>query len=236
VEKKKSKLYISNEVEKAIVDYCKNFDEMSYFERNKLFRTVIYPALDTLVSNLLYRGIKNKKPYYCENSYESLKIETITFLYEKLHKFNPDRGKAFSFLNRVASNYILAHSESTYNGLQSKTELSVVDFHLNTEDSKNEGVDDLEDFFYIWTKDCIRRIDVMYSNERDKKIADAILGLFENVKYLHIYNKKALLLIIKERVPYPTLYITNVLKDLKKNFKFKYKAYLKERNEKRKDI
>jgi len=226
---KETKYYIGKEVEDAIIEFCSLDPDDDRARRNKIFKDTIYPALDTLVQNIIYHGIKIGRPYYCETDYEDLKLETISFLYQKLETFDPNRGKAFSFLNRTAYNYILLHSQNVYKNLQHRDELLVVDSNrdLVLEETRDVSKNNLQLFFVKWTKESMQNLDRLYDNPRDKRIADAILRLFENSNYINIYYKKILMLTIREQVEYPTMYITKVLRELRENFNYKYKAYLR---------
>ena len=89
--KGKSKLYFTADTQRAIEEW--QASELQA-ERDKLYTFQILPAFDKLAENLIliYGFAKGR------HSFDALKNDCITFLYETLHKFDASRGtKAFSY-------------------------------------------------------------------------------------------------------------------------------------------
>ena len=97
----KSRMYFGPEIHDSIVDYQKLENEK---EKEKTYVESIRPAFDKLSENLIFiHGFAKN-----HDSYETLKSDCVTFLYETLSKFDPARGtKAFSYFNVVAKNWLI---------------------------------------------------------------------------------------------------------------------------------
>ena len=76
-------------------------------EKDKLYEHHIFPAFDDLVQSLVsVYGFKSTN-----EDINHLKSDCVTFLYETIHKWSPDKGtKAFSYFNVVAKNWLTIQS------------------------------------------------------------------------------------------------------------------------------
>lgn len=222
------KIYFGKDVDIAIATFLRSDSEI---EKNRIFSKTIYPAFEQLVRNIIFNSIKKGTPYYCDDSYEDLKSETITFLYTKLTTFDPNRGRAFSYFNVCARNYILASSQESYKRRNQHVGLDKVDSERDTllEESYEHQKTLFHTFYWKWVKYCSENIYILYHNDRDRRIADAILNILKRSQYFDIYYKKFLYLLIREQLggDIPTTYITTVMKELRDNFALKYKEYIK---------
>lgn len=103
---KKKNNYWTLDTEKAIIDY--NMSE-SMEERNKLFDSIIYPALKKLVENIFNRFKFN----YMALPNEQIQIETVNYIAMQLDKFNPTLGfKSFSYFSIAVKNYLIQLSNN----------------------------------------------------------------------------------------------------------------------------
>lgn len=225
-------MYFGRDVELAIDEYNRSESEI---HREKLFTIKIYPALCKLAENVIH----NKKFYnYGANDYSNVKHDCVVFMHEKLAKFDINRGhKAFSYFNRVAINWIWAQMKEIGGNQTGRCKLESVDYdrNLNDEFYEIEYQEELKDFCKKWSIWGNAHLDYFYFmksekvspfTKRDKKIANAIFNLFENVQSIDIYNKKALYIMVREQVDVKTQYITdvvNVLKPLCKEMYFDFK-------------
>lgn len=94
---RKEKFYFNQGTHDAIVAYQKEEDVKV---RNKLYLEKISPAFHKLAENLinLHRFVSQHE------TFESLKADTVCFLFEALRKFDPERGSnAFSYMNVMLS-------------------------------------------------------------------------------------------------------------------------------------
>lgn len=219
-------MYFGDDVEEAIIRY--NDAELSRLEKERLFSKTIYPAFKELIQNVIYDAIKREKPYHTELSYEDLNHECVVYLYEKLGGFDPSKGKAFSYFNHIGKIWLIGNSQSVYAQMQQRAELDEIDSSrdLNSENHIEDSQDDLRNFVRIWAKSCNSRLDVLFKKKKERKIANAVFNLFENLDCIDIYNKKALYILVREQVKVDTHHITSVMSEIKELYQNMYKAYL----------
>ena len=97
--------YFNINTHNAIISWQGSEDNL---EKEKLYVAEIKPAFDKLAENLIFiHGFAK-----IHGSYEDLRSDCVTFLYETLHKFDHTRGtKAFSYFNVVAKNWLIISSK-----------------------------------------------------------------------------------------------------------------------------
>lgn len=208
-------MYFGSEVETAIAEYCTAENSRI---KNRIFEKTIYPALNKLVENVFH----DKKFYY-----QDAKHECVIHLIERLEKFDPTLGhKAFSYFNRVTINWIWAQMKAIGEEAQTTTDLTEVDSarNLDNELYYSEYQQELRDFCKKWSQWGNDNLDYLYFTiddrvrdftKKDKAVANAIFDLFSNSESIDIINKKALYIMIRERVDVSTQTITDVVKVLK---------------------
>ena len=98
--KKKKNYYFDMSVQEKIVEY-QNSNCLK--EKSKIYENSIYPAFTELVKSLVsVYGFKSSN-----EDIEHLKSDCVTFLFETIHKWNPEKNsKAFSYFNVVAKNWL----------------------------------------------------------------------------------------------------------------------------------
>ena len=92
--KAKSKNYFTQETEDAIVEFinCKDIQK-----RDRIYKDKIHYAFFKLTENLIH----TYKYYYTDNhTVQELQHNAIIFLLERLGKFKPGKGKAYSYFGR----------------------------------------------------------------------------------------------------------------------------------------
>lgn len=213
--KKKSKVYFSEDTEKAIIKYNESNDPD---EREKIFRDEIHGPLDKLAENVINRF---KFPYM-EGTFDEIKSQVVSFLVINLHKFTEDKGKAFSYFSVIAKNYLILHNNNSY-----KEEKRVLYFSDQTDDSfpleemltvEPETTDTIVDMRHFLTElvDFWEfNIEKIFKKKRDREIASAIVKLIERVDNIDNFNKKALYLMVREMTDYKTAHITKVINKMR---------------------
>ena len=100
----KRNMYFTEDTQAAIVKY--QTTEKTE-EKQAIYLKDIQPAFDKLVENLIFvYGFKTSYDTFAE-----LKSDCISFLYESLYKWSPEKGtKAFSYYNVVAKNWLIIRS------------------------------------------------------------------------------------------------------------------------------
>jgi hypothetical protein len=208
---KEPRIYFTEDTENAIVEYLALTDQP---QRNKLYNERIQYAFYKLAENIIHTF----KFYYTDSdTIEELKHEVVTFLLEKLHLYNQDKGKAYSYFGTIAKRYLIVYNEKNYKKLQEYTELDEVNDESNVlyEDSTNANPDlEYNDFIDQYVQYVDKHIFELFPKKQDHKTADAILELFRKRESLEIFNKKALYIYIREITDAATPQITKVTKKL----------------------
>ena len=204
--KARSKRYFTQITEMAINAYNGCDDQKL---KNKIYNRFIDYPFNKLVENVIH----TYKTYYFNVSYEDVKANVVAFLNEKIHKFNGDNGRAFSYFTVVARNYLFNENNQNYARMKAHTNVDAIDAER---DVVNETyvAQNLEfqsafmDFFTDYKDLHIKRL---FPKERDQKIADSLNELFRLRANLYSYNKKALYILIRERTGVSTQYITKIV-------------------------
>ena len=213
--KKSSTNYFTQDTENAIVAYNNSKDTAF---RQKIFTDEIYYPFYKLVENIIHTF----KFYYTDvDDIEDLKHEVISLLIEeKIHMFDPTRGaKAYSYFGTIVKRHLINYNNKNYKRLK---QLAPVDeyngsYDLDTTEVRPYAIT-LRQIFDIYIAKTYEKLDVLFPKEADRKVADAILTLFEKRYDLDIFKKKALYIYIREMTGTETPYLTKVINVLKEEF------------------
>jgi hypothetical protein len=225
---KKSIDYFTLDTQQAILDYRL---ETSPAIRNKIFNEKIYYAFYKLAENIIHTF----KFYYTEvDNINELKHEVIAFLLEKLHLYNQDKGKAYSYFGTIAKRYLIVYNNNNYKRLKGKANVEEVDTDktitnelLLTQPSPFKEVN----FIDLFIKEIDENLLELFPKPQEARVGDAILELFKRRESIDIFNKKALFIYIKEITDAPTPVITKVIKVLKQIYKEMHNQYLEKGTE-----
>ena len=225
---KKSIDYFTLDTQQAILDYRL---ETSPAIRNKIFNEKIYYAFYKLAENIIHTF----KFYYTEvDNINELKHEVIAFLLEKLHLYNQDKGKAYSYFGTIAKRYLIVYNNNNYKRLKGKATVEEVDTDktitnelLLTQPDLFEEVN----FIDLYIKEVDNNLLELFPKPQEARVGDAILELFKRRENIDIFNKKALFIYIKEITDAPTPVITKVIKVLKEIYREMHNQYLEEGTE-----
>jgi hypothetical protein len=219
----KGKNYFDQEVNDAIVQF-NSID--SKLERDRLFNSLIYPALNKLVENIIHKW----KFYNIE--YDNLKTDTVIYLYETLSKYKPETGsKAFSYFTIVARNYLIKRAKEFQQVQNEVTNLEFVDSSRNImcEVTKEDFDDMKSEFNAVWIYRLEKNIDKLFTNKREKSITHAFINILQSD--VDIENKKLLYIYIREMLDLDsnqTQSITKTMNVLRENYKTEFRKYINE--------
>jgi len=222
--KKKSNVYFTKITEFAILGY--NRSEDNPVLRERIYRRFIYPAFMKMAENL----INTIKPTYIDSTFTDLQTDLVTYLTERLGKFDPNSGKAYSYYTRTSYNYLIGENERAYKKLKSDT------LELNVDEQRNvlielhndEMREVLQYFMDAYVSYCYDNLNYIFTNSTDIHVADSILHIFENREDIEDFNKKRLYILIRERTgldPSQTTSVTRVVKVLKQIYEDNFKEY-----------
>ena len=220
--------YFTLDTQQAILDYRL---ETSQAKRNQIFNEKIYYAFFKLAENIIHTF----KFYYTEvDNINELKHEVIAFLLEKLHLYDPSKGKAYSYFGTIAKRYLIVYNNNNYKRLKGKAPVEDVDSDKTlTNELLLTQPNPLEELNFIDL--FIKKVDDdlldLFPKAQEARVGDAILELFKRRENIDIFNKKALFIYIKEITDAPTPIITKVIKVLKEIYKEMLNHYLEEGTE-----
>jgi len=219
--RKKSNVYFTKITDYAISAY--NRTDVHFALREKIYRRFIYPAFMKMAENL----INKVKPTYIDSSFTDLQTDLVTYLTERLNKFNPNAGKAYSYYTRTSFNYLIAENQKAYSKLKADALEIDVDEQRNiiTEIHNEEMQETLHYFMDAYIEYCYENLNYIFTNPADIHVADSVLHIFESRENIEDFNKKALYIFIRERTGLETTNITRVIKVLKQIYEEKFLEY-----------
>jgi len=221
VKRKKSNVYFTKITDFAISAYNQTTENVVL--REKIYRRFIYPAFMKMAENL----INKVKPTYIDSTFVDLQTDLVTYLTERLNKFNPNAGKAYSYYTRTSFNYLIAENQKAYSKLKSNTMELDIDEQRNIiiEIHNDEMKETLRYFMDAYIDYCYDNLNYIFNNSVNIHVADSVLHIFESRENIEDFNKKALYIFIRERTGLETSNITRVVKVLKQIYVDKFLEY-----------
>ena len=124
--KKKSKIYFGQKTQDAIIRYnkCKK-----RHIKNRIYEEHIDAAFNKLAENLIHTF----KFYYFDVPLTDVKHEVVAFLLMNMHKYIPEKGKAFSYFSIVGKNWLILHNNNNYKKMKTHTAVEVLDFERSVQ-------------------------------------------------------------------------------------------------------
>ena len=222
---KKANIYFTQETEDAIIEYLKTKNQD---QRNKIFNEKINYSFHKLAENIIHTF----KFYYTEvDTIPDLQHEVVAFLLEKLHLYNQNKGKAFSYFGTIAKRYLILYNNANYKKLKDKAPVEAIDddksiyIDLVNNDTSNQLIDEVPSYLKQFTKYIDSNLFTLFPKTNDARIADALIELFRKNENIDIFNKKALYIYVKEMTEASTPQITKIIKRLKVIYVRKYNEY-----------
>ena len=193
-------MYFSDDTQTAIINLQ---GEKDIKKQHEIYLELIHPAFNTLVENLiLVYGFSNPG-----GSVEELKSDCISFLYNSMHKWSPDKGtKAFSYFNVVAKNFLICNSRKSIK--RTKRYLSMDHPELLS----MEQVEEVESYAVAQSPDevliekdrrdeirkILAEIEKRVLSEAEIVCIKAIITVFEKIDDLDFLNKRALRIYVRD--------------------------------------
>ena len=210
--KKKSKIYFGMATQEAIVEYNNTNDPKL---RNEIYRERIQYPFEKLAENVL----NTFKFSYFDVPKEDVMREVVSVLIQKIHMYQEDKGRAFSYFSIVAKNYLILNNNSNYKRYKKTDLLSQMPETWNPENDfyETEQGDEFNEFKELMLQYWDKNLTKVFTKKRDIQIADAILELFRRSQFIENFNKKHLYLLIREMTDCKTHYITKVVNVMKEH-------------------
>ena len=213
-------MYFGPEVDLSIIKYnaCEDFNE-----RSLIYQRDIRPAFEKLVENIIHTF----KFYYTDNqTLQQVQHEVVSFLVEKLPKFKPTSGKAFSYFSIVAKNYCILKNKSNYKKLTSHDSLAALSDDITIEAEVVDEQLSIDKFIDQFVEYWDSNLESTFTKKADRQLAAAVVELFRKRESIELFNKKALYIYIREMSDANTQQITRMLKLMKDKYKLMYKDFL----------
>jgi hypothetical protein len=233
--KKKSKVYFGTPVQESIIRYNALDQIEGADERNKIYRDEIHAAFMKLCENLIHTF----KFYYFDVPSTEVQKEVVSFLVLNMHKYQPDKGRAFSYFSIVAKNWLILNNNNNYKrykmtdkigeesnvpqkeAIQARGNLTK-NYYLQPHDNEDNEYNEFIKYMVLYFE---KKIPGLFKKRRDIMIADSVVELFRRKDYIENFNKKALYVLVREMTGYSTQHITKVINVLKKHYRHLLNEY-----------
>lgn len=196
----KPRLYFNQDTQAAIVAYQKASTKK---EKDMLYLKEIFPAFEKLTENL----INIHKFTSLHDTYDDLKNDCITFLFETIRKFDNDRGtNAFSYFNVVAKRWLIIRTK--HKNLRVRRSVSLDDPESLSDHEKDiieefnivPSAEEIMEAGHTGTNvlDMFHQIRGNVKTENELACINSIITIFENINDIDLLNKSAILLYMRE--------------------------------------
>jgi DNA-directed RNA polymerase specialized sigma subunit len=208
-------MYFTQEHEDAIVEYCSTEDQK---RRNILYRDKIQPVFSQMVDKIVFTYRFTTLP-----DIDDLRDECKVYLTTILGKFDPAKGsKAFSYFSVVTKNWFIHKVKKHKKKLEREVSLEIAeldpDIHFvdkqesyQSKRMREEMLENLKAEMESWQVD--------FEKEKEKKVYDAVMMLFESADEIEIFNKKAIYLYLRELTGMNTKQIVSQLNKMRKRYR-----------------
>ena len=211
--RKKSKMYFGTPVQNAIIRYNATSNPAI---KNRIYGEHIHKAFDKLAENLIHTF----KFYYFDFPLTEVKHEVVSFLVMNMHKYQADKGRAFSYFSVVGKNYLILHNNNNYKKMKTHDDISRLDYKRTVfaENSKDDADEFNREFVLQMLEYWENNLTNIFHRQKDILVADSVLELFRRRKNIENFNKKALYIMIREMTGSNTQHITRVINQMKKYY------------------
>ena len=215
-----SKNYFTLETQNKIIEYNNCKDSVL---RDNIFRKYIYDAFYSISNSLVYRY----RYYESINdiSIKNLNYEVVSHMYNKMHMYNENNGKAFSYFSVIAKNYLTQLSYKKYRErIKAKSmediQYTIMDLKELAEHSERvELYNSLSSEFTKYIEDNYRE---WFKSVRQLNVCNAVISILHDYTEIDILERKLIIKYIENITNEDYFFIYNVLDKLKSKY-IKYK-------------
>jgi hypothetical protein len=209
--RKKSKMYFGKKCQDAIIRYNGNSNPAT---KNRIYKEHIAYPFEKLAENLIHTF----KFYYFDYPSEEVKHEVVSFMVMQMPKYNPEKGRAFSYFSIVAKNYLILHNNKNYKNYKIHDKMDVLDYANNIRSTREQH--EIADFNQDYVVEMLgywdNNLTNIFKRQKDILVADAVLEMFRRSENIENFNKKALYILIREMTGSKTQHITRIVNLMKK--------------------
>jgi len=207
----KNKMYFTQDTENAVIEYNNTTDNSI---RNDIYNEKIKYSFEKLVENIF----NTFKFTYFDCGPLEIQKEVLTHLVVNMHKYEKEKGKAFSYFSIVAKNYLIFHNNNNYKRFNQQVSISDTPSEssvcLQTNDTYHKDKE-LDEFMNMMISYWEKNLNKVFTKKKDLTIAESVVELFRNYKRIDCFNKKALYFYIREMSNCRTQQITKVINKFK---------------------
>jgi len=208
-------MYFTQVHEDAIVEFSSTDD---YDIREVLYTKTIQPVFSQMVDKIVFTYRFTSLP-----DIDDLRDDCKVYLATILSKFDPDKGsKAFSYFSVITKNWFIHKVKKNKKKMEREVSLDVAELDpeihfIDKSESfqakaiRKERIEQLKKDMETWQVD--------FSKEKEKKVYDAVMILFDSVDDIEIFNKKAIYLYLREITGMNTKQIVSQLNKMRKRYR-----------------
>jgi len=215
---KKKNHYFTQVHEDAILEYIATDDREL---RNELYRDLIGPALNEMVSKIIFTY-----KFTSLQNIDCLREECVIWLTTILDKYDPNKGsKAFSYFSVITKNWFIQKTKKQSKKIKKEVPIDDVVKEGDVDEiscyNEYDNMREQWEFWqYLMNEIDSWEVDDMKPNER--KVLKAVQILLSNPDDIPIFNKKAIYLYLRELTGLNTKQIVNYLNKMRDRYrKFK---------------
>ncbi|MBX6361567.1 MAG: hypothetical protein IRZ03_15985 [Acidobacterium ailaaui] len=192
-----NKKYFNEETEKMVLEYINCQDKR---KKDEIFEKYIYSALLDLTENI----INTYNLHYTDfETMREVQHDVIVNILSNLDKFDPSRGKAFTFFTIMTINYLIYKNKINYKSIKSRTSFGTEDVKKKIyEESLIEYFNQYNEEKYNNFKKFVEKIDkeryLIFNDKNDIRVLDAVICLYNNKDKIVVKNNKILTLYLQE--------------------------------------
>jgi len=215
------KMYFTGSTEDAIIRY-NSTDSIEL--KNKIYNEEIKYPFEKLAENIF----NTFKFTYFEVSPLDTQKEVVSFLVGNLHKFEQNKGKAFSYFSIVAKHYLILQNNTNYKRFKQHVDVNEQPMDRKELISPAPGTrkQELKEFIKLMIQYWDKNLNTFFKKGKDLEIANAVLQLFRNCDRMETFNKKALYLYVREMTDCKTQHITKIVNKMKSVQESIFKEYM----------
>tara|TARA_R110000824_G_scaffold40100_7_gene120501 strand:- start:328 stop:1029 length:702 start_codon:yes stop_codon:yes gene_type:complete len=224
--KKKSKIYFGKPAQDAVEEFLL---VESTAAKHKIFNEKLHAPFSKLIENIVftYHFINMGEPV------QSVQLECLSHIYLNIHKYKPEKGKAFSYFGTMTKNYLIqkatkATKSKNIDFIDEMSENRVEQLSINNPQEEKDRLDFNEYLILLVAKHLDKNLKNI-KNQNEKKVVQALLQLIEYKDELDLYNKKQLYVLLKELTNLPTKKITQVLNKVRTQYQIIKRKHLEGR-------
>lgn len=207
---KQKNIYFTEDTQNAILEYISEPDPVK--------KDIIYTErLEFAFFKLTQNIINTYKFCTVGNTVEDLQQEVMVHVLLKLNKFQPEKGKAYSYFGTIIKRYFIAKLKTEYTRMIEHVDFDsyVSEFSSTYAESFDVEPYNLDIILSEFKSECNKKVATLFPNETDQSIALSAVYLFDKIEELDLISKKAMLLYLRELHPgIVNAQINSVLKQL----------------------